>query len=482
MLKLSLSYSAVLSALMLSACASVGPDYQRPALELPGSANTENLASAGKPGLLAADLTQWWAQFQDPVLTDLILEAAKYNQDLLLATGRIEEARALAVGATSNRYPTVDATLVGTKVRTSENAGKLAAGANPVSKDFQLGLTASYEVDVWGKLSRADEAAKARLLAQEQNRNVVQTTLFSNLAQSYFALRAADAQLKLAQETGKTRAENLRLQQKRRAAGAISELDLHQAEAETASAEASVAQAKQNVANLESAIAVLLGRSPAGIAHPVIARGSEISSLYQHLQLPADLSSEVLNRRPDILAAEQALVAANADIGQAKAAYFPSLKLTSGIGYESRVFKDLVDPTSLLWNLGANLVQPVFRAGAIGAVVAGAEARKTQATAQYVQAVQGAFRDVHDALNNAEANAQLYTANQKRVLALKDSQRLAELRYKNGYSSYLEVLNAQRDLAQVESGLIETQRAHLSAVVGLYKALGGGWNNAASAK
>lgn len=469
MLKTQFVLSTIVASLALVGCASVGPDYQRPQLEVPAKLE----ATGGKAA--NTDFVQWWSAFSDPVLLDLIQEAAKNNQDLLLATGRIEEARALAVGAKSNRYPSVDATLSGSKVRTSETAGKLAAGAEPVSKDFQLGLTASYEVDFWGKLSRADEAAKARLFAQEYNRTTVQTSLFSNLAQSYFALRAADAQLALAQATYQTRTENLRLQQKRFASGATGELDLHQAESEAAAAEVSVSQAKLAVSNLESAIAVLLGRSPAAVAQPVIARGNDIQALYQHLSLPADLPSDVLNRRPDILAAEQTLVAANADIGQAKAAYFPSLKLTTGIGYESRVFKDLIDPTSLLWNLGANLVQPVFRAGAIGAVVSGAEARKTQATAQYVQAVQGAFRDVHDALNSAESNEQIYRANLKRVKALKDSQRLAELRYKNGYSSYLEVLNAQRDLAAVETALIDTQRAHLSAVVSLYKAVGGGW-------
>jgi multidrug efflux system outer membrane protein len=409
-------------------------------------------------------------------LNSLLDEAVAHNQDLALAAARIQEARATATGTNSNRYPVVDATFSGAKNRTSENAGKLGAGANPVAKDFQLGLNASYEVDFWGKLSRADEAAKARLLAQEANRGLVQSTLYATLAQSYFALRAYDAQVELAVLSLSTRQENLRLQQKRYAAGSTGELDLHVAESEMAAAEITVAQARQAVANTESALSVLLGRSPAAIANPVLVRGNSIVSLYQQLNLPADLSSDLLNRRPDIIAAEQALVAANADVGQAKALYFPSIKLTTGIGYESRVFSDLLDPTSLLWNVGANLVQPIFRAGAIGAVVSGAEARKDQAMAQYLQAVQGAFRDVHDALNNASANQQMYFAGNRRVTALKDSLRLAELRYKNGYSSYLEVLNAQRDLQQTEAALVETQRAHLSALVSLYKAIGGGWD------
>ena len=475
MLRIQFVLTTLVASLALAGCASVGPDYQRPALETPTSLGV--IPTSNHVGKI--DYAAWWRNFQDPVLNGLLDEANANNQDLLLATGRIEEARALAVGASSNRYPTVDATLSGSRLRTSENAGKLAAGANPESKDFQLGLTASYELDFWGKLARADEAAKSRLLSQEANRGLVQSSLYSNLAQTYFGLRAADAQLTLAESTLKTRQENLRLQQKRYASGAIGELDLHVAESEAAAAEISVAQAKQQVSITESALAILLGRSPAAIAQPVIARGNSIGQLYQQLIIPADLPSDLLNRRPDVIAAEYSLAAANADIGQAKAQYFPSLKLTTGVGYESRVFQDLINPASLLWNLGASLAQPVFRAGAIGAVVSGAEARKTQAMAQYVQTVQGAFRDVHDALTNTTANEQVFMSSQRRVTALRDSLRLAELRYNNGYSGYLETLNAQRDLSQAEVGLIDTQRAHLNAVVSLYKAVGGGWEKGA---
>lgn len=472
MLKAKLILTTMAASLALAGCVSVGPDYQRPALDVPTSLNVA--ATPGKSA--AADYMAWWKAFNDPALNALLDEAHANNQDLLLAAGRVEEARALAVGTNSNRYPTVDANITPTKLRTSQHAGLLPAGAEPISRDYKLGLSASYELDLWGKLARADEAARARLLAQEANQGVVLTSLYSNLAQTYFSLRASDAQLALADVTLKTRQEKLRLQKKLYASGTIGELDLHIADSEEAAAEISLAQAKQAVANTESALAVLVGRSPSAIAKPVIARGSDIDGLYQQLRVPADLPSNLLERRPDIVAAEQTLVAANADIGQAKAQYFPTLKLSSGVGYESQGLKDLINPASMLWNIGANLTQPVFRAGAIGAVVSGAEARKTQALAQYVQTVQGAFRDVHDALNNATANEQIYTSGQHRVSALKDSLRLAELRYKNGYSSYLEVLNAQRDLWQAQVTVIDTQRAHLSAVVSLYKAVGGGWD------
>ena len=182
-----------------------------------------------------------------------------------------------------------------------------------------------------------------------------------------------------------------------------------------------------------------------------------------------------MTRRPDIVSAEQALIAANADIGQARAAYFPKLSLTAGLGQQSKDLSSLFDPASLFWNLVGNLTQPVFRAGAIGAVVAAANAREQQALAQYTQTVQNAFRDVHDALNNVAAGREIASTSTRRIDALRDTLRLSELRYKAGYSSYLEVLNAQRDLAQAESGLIDTQRNQLTAIVSLYKAMGGGW-------
>ncbi|MFZ6724330.1 efflux transporter outer membrane subunit [Undibacterium sp. MH2W] len=468
------------ASLVLAGCASVGPEYKRPALDLPTALAIP--ATQGKSS--AVDYMTWWKGFNDPVLNALLEEAHVNNQDVLLAAGRVEEARALAAGTNANRYPTVDANITPSRTRTSQNAGLLAPGAEPINRDYKLGLSASYELDLWGKLANADAAARARLLAQEANQGVVLTSLYSSLAQSYFALRAGDAQLALAEVTLKTRQENLRLQQKLYASGTIGELDLHIADSEEAAAEISLAQAKQAVATTESALAVLLGRSPAAVAAPVIARGKNIDGLYGQLSVPADLRSDLLERRPDIVSAEQSLIAANADIGQAKAQYFPSLKLSSGVGYESQSLKDLINPAAMLWNIGANLTQPVFRAGAIGAVVSGAEARKTQALAQYVQTVQGAFKDVHDSLTNIAADEQIYTAGQRRVAALKDSLRLAELRYKNGYSSYLEVLNAQRDLWQAQVTLIDTQRAHLSAVVSLYKAMGGGWdaNQAVAAK
>ena len=484
-------FSLLFSALLLAGCTTVGPDYQRPVFDLPSAENI----SEQRPGYSAEEhpnqagtithpaLLNWWKSFRDPVLEQLLDEGQAANQDLVLAAGRVEEARATLSDANANRYPEVDANLSASRKRNTQNSDLIPPGLNVYGKDFRLGLTASWELDFWGKLSRADEAARARLLSQQASKGYVETSLYSNIAQNYFALRSYDAQLQLAESALGTRQESLRLQQKRLSAGSVSILDLHQAEAEVAATEVNVAQVRQSVVLTEATLAVLLGRSPRDIAAPVITRGKSIDMLYAELMVPANLPVDLLDRRPDIVATEQTLVGANADIGQAKAQYFPSVTLTSGIGYESKVLKDLINPTSILWNIGAGLTQPIFRAGAIGALVSGAEARKAQAKAQYVQTVQNAFKDVHDALVTMAANEQVYGATQRRTAALKDTLRLARLRYDNGYTSYLEVLTAQRDLLQTESSLIDVQRSHLSAAVALYKAIGGGWeSNAKLAK
>lgn len=469
-------FTLMVGATALAGCAAVGPDYQRPLLVLPTTLNSTPSVATSLSNTTATDWRNWWKSFKDPVLDGLLSEATTNNQDLLLAAGRIEEARATVSVTDAERYPVVDANLSETRSRRSKNTGQIPPGINTINQLTHVSLNASWEIDFWGKFSRADEAARSRLIAQEDSRGVVQNTLYANVAQNYFSLRAFDAQLALAEAALKTRQQNLRLQEKRFAAGSIGALDFHQAESEVSAAEIIRAQASQSVGSTEAALAVLLGRSPAAISTPVIARGSPIDGLFSQLIAPADLPTDLLNRRPDIQAAEQALRAANADIGQARAQYFPSIKLTSALGYESNTFSQLINPASVLWNLGANLVQPVFRAGAIGALVAGARAREAQARAQYLSSVQNAFKDVHEALVNLAAGEQIYAASKRRTVALADSLRLASLRYDNGYSGYLDVLTAQRDLLQMQSGLIETERTQLIATIALYKAMGGGWD------
>ena len=466
-----LKFLPLATSLVLAGCGTLGPNYLRPATDLPTTA----IKPQSTHGVASVDWLAWWKSFQDPALNALLDEAAANSVDLALAAARIDESRASLALTHASRFPTVDANVTATRSQVSANAGKLQPGASPRFGDFQPGLTAAFEIDFWGKFQRADEAARARLLSIEANRGAVLATLYANVAQSYFALRAFDAQVTLAELTLATRKENLRLQSKRFDAGVVGDLDVQQATAEAAAIEATLIQARQNLRATEAVLALLLGRSPAAIVQPNIARGSAIDVLFSRATVPAELPSDLLDRRPDVIAAEQQLVAANADIGQAKAAYYPTIKLTAGLGYESRQLSELFNPTSLFWNLASGLTQPLFRAGSTDAVVAGANARKAQAAAQYAQAVQGAFKDVHDALSAIAANEALVTTADKRIKALREVLRLANLRYSNGYSSYLEVLNAQRDLTQAESSVIDAKRAQLAGVVALYKAVGGGW-------
>ena len=466
-----LKFLPLVTSLVLAGCGTLGPNYLRPATVLPTTA----IKPQSTHGVASVDWLAWWKSFQDPALNALLDEAAANSVDLALAAARIDESRASLALTHASRFPTVDANVTATRSQVSANAGKLQPGASPRFGDFQPGLTAAFEIDFWGKFQRADEAARARLLSIEANRGAVLATLYANVAQSYFALRAFDAQVTLAELTLATRKENLRLQSKRFDAGVVGDLDVQQATAEAAAIEATLIQAQQNLRATEAVLALLLGRSPTAIVQPNIARGSAIDVLFSRATVPAELPSDLLDRRPDVIAAEQQLVAANADIGQAKAAYYPTIKLTAGLGYESRQLSELFNPTSLFWNLASGLTQPLFRAGSTDAVVAGANARKAQAAAQYAQAVRGAFKDVHDALSAIAANEALVTTADKRIKALREVLRLANLRYSNGYSSYLEVLNAQRDLTQAESSVIDAKRAQLAGVVALYKAVGGGW-------
>jgi multidrug efflux system outer membrane protein len=460
--------------LMLSACAGTTPStaaYSRPALHLPPSATGQGASTA-----LAAGPSLWWKGFADPVLDAFLDEAARNNQDLALATARLEEARASMAQTHANLFPTVDLNAGVARRRASENAASFSPGSQAVSEERQLGLTASYEFDFWGRYARADDAARARLLAQSASQASVLTTLYANVAQSYFALRALDTQTSLAESTLRTRQETMRLQQRRFESGVVGELELRQAESEAASAQATLQQAGKSRAVAETALALLLGRQPNDIVKPVLARGADLRALFAAQQVPANLSSDLLSARPDIVSAEQNLIAAHADIGQARAAYFPRLSLTATAGNQSRDMATLFDPASLFWSMVGNLTQPIFRAGAIDALVSAANARQAQALAQYTQTVQSSFRDVHDAMNNVDAGRQIAVTTALRITALHETLRLSELRYKAGYSSYLEVLNAQRDLAQAQSGLIDVQREQLSAVVALYKALGAGWD------
>ncbi len=463
-----------LAVYVLSACGTTTMTPTRPVFDLP---NFSDVATqADKANASPTDWAIWWKSFKDPVLDQLLQEAFDQSQDLKLASARIDEARATLDSNRVNFLPTVDLNVGTSRRGSSDNAASSRPGVPTSSSDWQYGFTAAYEFDYWGKYARADDAARARLLSQTANRGTVLVSLYANVAQTYFALRAADAQVTLAETTLATRTENVRLQNRRAQAGLTSDLDLRQAESEAANIESLLRIAKQNQKNLETALSVLIGRSPAQVRQSVIERGSNLNALYAQAVLPANLPSDLLTRRPDLKAAEQLLIANQADLALARTAYYPRISLSAGLGQQSKSLADLLQPSSLFWNLLGNLAQPIFRAGAVDSAVAAASAREKQALAQYTLAVQAAFRDVQDALNNFQASRDLVLLSQKRVTALESTLRLSEVRYKGGYSSYLEVLSAQRDLAQAQTGLIDIQRSQLNALVGVYKAIGGGWS------
>ncbi|MFC4489808.1 efflux transporter outer membrane subunit [Chromobacterium aquaticum] len=464
MLKRALMPSLV--ALALSACA-VGPDYSRPKLELPDSGQVQ--IAAQNPAI-AMD---WWKQFNDPVLDRLIAEALEHNQDLAAAAARVDEAAAQAGIARAQLLPALNANAGYQRGRTS--ATTTTPGAPLVSDVRNANLTASWELDLWGKLRRGKEAARADFAASRFARDSSKLAIAAQTAQTYFQLRAYDAQLDIAKRTLQSREESLKLQTKRFKGGLISELDQQQAEAEAASARAKVPQIASALEQTESALGVLLGHSPKQLVAGGIQRGQSLDALSAPPAVPAGLSSSLLERRPDIAASEQQLIAANARIGVARAAYFPSISLSGALGSQSLSLDTLFTGPTRTWSFVGNLAAPVFNFGQTGYAVDAASARQKQALAQYQKTVQSAFKDALDALSGYGAARDIQAAQTTQFQALNKSLRLANLRYDNGYASYLDVLDAQRNSFQAELGLVSARLDHLNAVVGLYKALGGGW-------
>ncbi|UJB33108.1 efflux transporter outer membrane subunit [Chromobacterium sp. Beijing] len=460
MLKRALIPSLV--ALALTACA-VGPDYSRPKLELPDSAQAQNPAIA----------LDWWKQFNDPVLDQLIAQALEHNQDLAAASARVDEAAAQAGIARAQLLPALNANAGYQRGRASSTTS--TPGAPLVSDVRNANLTASWELDLWGKLRRGNEAARADFAASRFARDSSKLAIAAQTAQTYFQLRAYDAQLDIAKRTLQSREESLKLQTKRFKGGLISELDQQQAEAEAASARAKVPQIASALEQTESALGVLLGHSPKQLVAGGIQRGQSLDALSAPPEVPAGLSSSLLERRPDIAASEQQLVAANARIGVARAAYFPSISLSGALGSQSLSLDTLFTGPTRTWSFVGNLAAPVFNFGQTGYAVDAASARQKQALAQYQKTVQSAFKDALDALSGYGAAREIQAAQTTQFQALNKSLRLANLRYDNGYASYLDVLDAQRNSFQAELGLVSAKLDQLNAVVGLYKALGGGW-------
>jgi len=422
-------------------------------------------------------LERWWTTFNEPPLTALIDEALANNLDLQVAMARIDAARSQVTLARTNLYPTVNVGVDAGRARVSRvGPSPIPQGFPATGDDYRLGLNASYELDLWGKYRAAAGAAQNDLLATEFARETVRSAVAAAVAQTYFQLIAADAQLQLLEDTLKLREQTVALQTDRAQAGVIGQYDLAQAKAERDSVVADIATAKRAVAQFESALAVVVGRSPRDVFTPAVAREPSIDKLLAVPTVPAGLPSDVLERRPDVRQVEKQLAAASLRIDSARADYFPSLSLTGQLGTESIELSKIASGPALIWSIGAGLLQPLLNLKSIDANVQTQTARREELVVTYQQTVQSAFKDAHDALSANQTTRAALAAQTTREQNLQQAYELSDLRYKSGYSPYLEVLDAQRQLLQAQTLSILAARDVRLALVDLAKALGGGWD------
>ncbi len=444
-----------------------GRDYKRP--EIMAAAHWRT-GPAG-PGSLA-DLG-WWELFGDPVLQELIRTALDENKDLRLAVARVAEARAQLGVARASQFPQLDGQASYTNQRFSQRSfpfDTFPGTIDPQEDFYRTSLDLTFELDLWGRLRRATEAARADLLASEDNQRTVVTTLISDVAQGYFDLLELDREADIDRRTLESRRASLDLVRRRLEEGLTSELDLRRAEGELATAAAAVPDVERRIGQTENRLSILLGRNPAPVP-----RGTALDGQTTLPTIPAGLPSDLLERRPDIRQAEQGLVAANARVGAAKAEFFPRISLTGMFGVESVALSDLFTGPARVWQVGPAMTVPIFNAGRIASNLQATEARAQQVLIQYQQTIQEAFREVDDALLFHQKAQEIRRAREQRVTTAQRTQVLATLRYENGLAGYLDVLDAERQLLAAEIDLAATTRDQLTAVVQVYKALGGGW-------
>ncbi|HEX5051188.1 MAG TPA: efflux transporter outer membrane subunit [Planctomycetota bacterium] len=444
----------------------VGPDYAPPEIAMPqGWRELE-----GKQGESLANVP-WWELYPDPVLHDLIKTALEHNLDLRIAVERIEEARARYGFTRADLWPKVD---VGAGART-ERISEESLPNGPTGADIQrsvygAGASASWEIDLFGRIRRASEAQQAILFSTEHARAAIVLALVGDVAQAYVELRDFDRRLEIANATVLSRRQYLELVRIRYEGGLTSELDFRQAEAELHRTEAQMHDFERLVTQKENELNLLLGRNPGPIP-----RGAAVATMPLPPQVPAGLPSELLQRRPDLAAAEQDLVAANARIGEAKALLYPSISLTGFFGFESTELQDLATAPARTWSLGANLLQPIFNSGQLQSRVEVAESLERQTLAAYEQAILRALREVEDSLVGYRKFGERRSSESSRVAAERQVLALAEVRYRGDVAPYLDVLDAQRSLLDSELSEAEAIRDQYVSLIQLYKALGGGW-------
>jgi len=461
--------AAVAALALMAAGCTVGPNYERPKLDPP--VQHRDAAPAPTPESVA-DLN-WWQLYQDPGLQALIRDGIANNLDLRIASARVVEARALAGIAKSYLYPEVGAGFGTTQEQRSRVGDpKLSKEQVPDRTYSNWALTGSlsWEIDLFGRLRRGREAAVAQYLATEEGRKAVMVTLVGDIASTYFYLRELDLSLEIARRTVKLNDETVDYYAKRLQGGVSNRLEVNQAKANRAVTAAAIPDIERQIVIAENALSVLLGRPPSAIA-----RWKPIAENEVPPQVPSGLPAQLLERRPDVLQAEQLLVAANANIGVAKALFYPTISLTGSLGTVSSSLSDFMTGDSAVWSFGAGLFQPIFNGGRIRQNYEAAKARYDQALAQYQRSALNAYREVADALITIQKLAERRKEIEYGVEALRDATQLSRSRYDTGLSTYLEVLIADQQLFAQEIQLAQIRGSQLRAVTQLYRALGGGW-------
>ncbi len=459
-------FVALIGVAVLGSGCTVGPNYKKPAVNVPGTYRGLAAEETGKTDSASLGDQKWWDVFQDEQLRSLIRTALQQNYDVRIAGARILQAQAQLGITRADQFPSVSA---GAGISDQRSARSKFFPAFEGSTG-QVNVSAAWDLDFWGKFRRATEAARANLLASESARQEVILTLVANVSGAYFQLRALDLELEISKRTLASRQESLRLTRILAEGGSTSMLDVRQAEQLVFTAAAEIPALEQQIEQQENLISILLGKNP-----DAVVRGQALTEQTRPPAVPAGLPSSLLERRPDIRAAEQQLIAANAQIGVAKAAYFPQISLSGNAGFQSAALTNLFSGPSGTWDFGASLAQPIFTAGKLRSNVRFAEARQQATLFFYQQTIQGAFRNVSDALIAYRKSREFRAQEELLFQSAQDAARLSHMRYTGGVTGYLEVLTNETNAFSAELGLVQAQLNELLALVQLYQALGGGW-------
>ena len=444
----------------------VGPNYKRPAVNVPPSYRglTPEEAAKGETRSLADE--KWWEVFQDEQLKELVKTALQQNYDVRIAATRILQAQAQLGITRADQFPTVAGGVQAVNLRSPQTRflGPYETSANVLTASL------AWDLDFWGKYRRATEAARADLVASEWARREVITALIANLSAAYFQLRALDSQLEISQRTLTSRQDSLRLTRVLADGGSTSMLDVRQAEQLVFTAASEVPSLEQQIEQEENFISTLLGNNPAPVS-----RGRKLTEQEHPAAVPAGLPSSLMERRPDIRQAEEQLISANAQIGVARAAYFPQISLTAAAGYQSAALTGLFSGPAGVWTFGGALAQPIFTAGRLRSNVRLSEARQQEFVLRYEQTIQGAFREVSDALVAYRKSQEFRQQQELLAASAQDATRLSQMRYSGGVASYLEVLTNDTNYFSAQLNLVQAQLNERLALVQLYRSLGGGW-------